>query len=416
MQGDVLVRLDTKNPSVKAKLEEIIQATEGLHVLGSRDPAQADLVIVELGRDMDRALLSVQAEIEQGASHELFLTCENIDRAVVSKAMRAGAKEYLAQPLDESEVKLALERCIKRRTDYRERLPAKFGQVVHVIGSKGGVGTTTIAVNLAVSLAEATDLVSVALVDMNTVFGEIPLFMDIKPEHHWGKVANNIHRLDSPFLMNILVKHASGVYVLPSPSHLDSSKVATREVITQLLGFMTKVFDFVVIDGGNSLGDPSLSALQMADQVFLVCNQCLPGLANANKLMKSFQEIGYPEKARIKIILNSYMAGSCISVKNAEEGIGQPVFWTIPHDCESTMAAINEGKVLSEIARRSSVTKAVRALATTLVREAGGEPVQAKNRWSLPKLWQSKKAIRDENPPVKVGGQGMNELGTGGLT
>ena len=78
------------------------------------------------------------------------------------------------------------------------------------------------------------------------------------------------------------------------------------------------------------------------------------------------------------------MAGSCISVKNAEEGIGQPVFWTIPHDCQSTMATINEGKVLSEIARRSSVAKAIRALAATLVREAGAEPVQAKSRWSLP--------------------------------
>ena len=402
MQGDILVRLDIKNPSVKAKLEEIIQATEGLQVLGSRDASQADLVILELGRDMDRALQSVQAEIEQGASHELFLTCENIDRIVVAKAMRVGAKEYLAQPLDESEVRLALERCIKRRKDYRERLPAKFGQVVQVIGSKGGVGTTTIAVNLAVSLAEATDLFSVALIDMNTVFGEIPLFMDIKTEHHWGEVAKNIHRLDLSFLMNILVKHPSGVYVLPSPSYLDSNQAATREVITQLLGFMTKVFDFIVVDGGNPRGDPSLSALQMADQVFLVCDQCLPSLANAFKLTKSFQEIGYPEKDRIKVIVNRYTASSCISMKNVEEGIGQRVFWTIPDDCESTMAAINEGKVLSQMARRSSVTKAIRGLAATLVGEEGGEPVQAKNRWSLPKLWQSRKATRDENPLVTV--------------
>ena len=85
----------------------------------------------------------------------------------------------------------------------------------------------------------------------------------------------------------------------------------------------------------------------------------------------------------------------------AEEGIGQRVFWTIPNDSESTTAAINEGKVLSQVARRSSVTKAIRGLAATLVREAGGEPVQAKNRWRLPKLWQSRKAIRDEDSPVR---------------
>ena len=98
----------------------------------------------------------------------------------------------------------------------------------------------------------------------------------------------------------------------------------------------------------------------------------------------------------------------CISVKNAEEGIGQPIFWTIPNDCESTTAAINEGKVLSQVARRSSVTKAIRRLATTLVGELGGNPIQTRNRWSLPRLWPSRKPIRDENPPVTVGDQGMN--------
>ena len=387
MQGDVLVRLDIKNPSVEAKLEEIIHATEGLQVLGSRDPRQADLVILELGRDMDRALQSAQAQIEQGASHELFLTCESLERAVVAKALRVGAKEYLAQPLDESEVRQALERCIKRRKEYKDTLPAKFGQVVHVIGSKGGVGTTTIAVNLAVSLAESTQLLSVALVDMNTVFGEIPLFMDIKPQHHWGEVAENIYRLDSPFLMNILVKHVSGVYVLPSPSHLEAQKAATPEAITQFLGFMTRVFDFIIIDGGNPLGDASLSAMQMADQVLLVCNQCLPCVTNAVKLINSFQEIGYPEKARIKVVVNRYTANSCISLKDAEEGIGQRVFWTVPSDCESTMAAITQGKVLSQIARGSSVTKAIRGLAATLVGE--GEPVEALGSLTVSWEWMS---------------------------
>jgi Flp pilus assembly CpaE family ATPase len=153
----------------------------------------------------------------------------------------------------------------------------------------------------------------------------------------------------------------------------------------------------------------------MADQVFLVCNQCLPGLSNAVKLKESFLELGYPEKARIKVIVNRYMASSCISLKSVEEGIGQRVFWTVPNDCESTMAAINEGQVLSQIARRSSVTKAIRGLAATLVGEAGGEPVQAKNRWSLPKLWQSRKAIMDENPRATVGAEGMNGLEMGGL-
>ena len=118
MQDDVLVKLDIKNPSVKAKLEEIIHGTEGLQSLGSRDPSQADLLIVELGRDMDRALQSVQAEIERGASYELFVTCESLDRAIVAKAIRAGAKEYLAQLLEIFPVGLHLGEATQARMKH----------------------------------------------------------------------------------------------------------------------------------------------------------------------------------------------------------------------------------------------------------------------------------------------------------
>ena len=89
------------------------------------------------------------------------------------------------------------------------------------MGSKGGVGTTTIAVNLATSLHELKGSPSVVLVDMNPLLGEIPLFLNIKASFDWGELVKNINRVDSTFLMSILAKHTSGIYVLPAATALD---------------------------------------------------------------------------------------------------------------------------------------------------------------------------------------------------
>ena len=127
----------------------------------------------------------------------------------------------------------------------------KEGKIVNVIGSKGGVGTTTIAVNLAVSLAEKKSIQSVALVDMNLLFGDIPLFLEIEPKYNWSEITNSISRLDDTFLKNILSVDTSGVCVLPSPSYLSDQNVVTSEIMKRFLILMRRTFDFIIIDGGN---------------------------------------------------------------------------------------------------------------------------------------------------------------------
>ena len=107
----------------------------------------------------------------------------------------------------------------KNNAESRENF--KDGTIVNVISSKGGVGTTTIAVNLAVSLAAEKNNPSVALIDMNLLFGDIPLFLEIEPKYNWSEITKNISRLDDIYLKNILSVDASGVCVLPSPSYVN---------------------------------------------------------------------------------------------------------------------------------------------------------------------------------------------------
>ena len=372
------VKVETKDLDLGRELEDIIRSVEGFVVQRSDDTGRADLLIFELGDDTEKDFQLIHSLLDVDAIGEVFYTSRDFDRAVLLQAMRTGAKEFFSQPINKQEVRQALEDFRERTEKAKQKEPVKIGQIIELIGSKGGVGTTTVAVNLAVSLAEMKGAHSVALIDRNMLFGEVPLFLEIKPSYHWGEITKNIDRLDSTFLMNVLSKHSSGVYVLPSPASLNGHDPATPEIMEHLLSLMQRMFDFVVIDGGQSLDETSLKILEMSDIVLLVSILSLPCLSNTKKLLKSFHTLGYPARERIKVVINRHLKNPEISLKDSEAAIDEKIFWTIPNDYRKTLSAINQGKPLSQLASRAPITKSVRELGYALSKS--GEK-QEKKGW-----------------------------------
>ena len=377
----IRIKIEVKQAGLGRKLDEIIGSIGRMHVQRAQDTRRTDLLIFELSDDTANEFQYIESLLNSDAVAEVFLISENSVPAVLLQAIRTGAKEFFPQPLNEEELRQALERFKDRRDKPGRKDPDGIGRIITVIGSKGGVGTTTVAVNLAVNLAGKKSVPpSVALIDMNTLFGEIPLFLELKPGFHWGEITKNIVRLDSTFLMNILTKHLSGVYVLPSPGHLNNREPMIPELVGRLIGFMQRVFDFVIIDGGQSLDESSLKILEMSDIVLLVSLLSLPCLSNTNRLLESFGDLGYLPKERVRIVANRYLKNSDISLRDAEESIGKEVFWTIPNDYKTTMSAINNGKPLFQIASKAPVTKSMEGLADSFFE---GEEDQKTKWWSF---------------------------------
>jgi pilus assembly protein CpaE len=363
------VSIEVKESSLRNDLVNIISSVDGFCVHKPDGRAPVDLMIFELGSDPEKGFLLLQSLIAQSAAEEIFLTTHDADPNVLLKAMRSGVKEVFIQPLDVNEVKEALIRLKERKEKATSKKPAKMGRIIELLGSKGGVGTTTLAVNLAVSLAEREDVKSVALIDFNMVFGEVSLFLEMTPRHHWGEITENVSRLDTTYLMNILSKHSSGVYVLPPPTSLNGFKRPGPQVIRPLLRLMQTMFDVVIIDGGHWLDGTALEMIKMSDTVLLVCNLNLSCLSNVKRLMKSFQYLGFPSKENVRLVVSRYTNKSDVSLKDAEDGIENKVFWTIPNDYRTTLSAINHGKPLMQMASKSKVTKEVSELAASLVLE-----------------------------------------------
>jgi Flp pilus assembly CpaE family ATPase len=205
------------------------------------------------------------------------------------------------------------------------------------------------------------------------LFGDVPLFMEIEPTYSWSDITDCISRLNDALLRDILATDASGICILPSPSYLSSQHVVTPDIIEHLLSLMRKVFDFIIIDGGQPLDDISFKTLEVSDLVLLVSILSPPCILNTNRLLKTFQKMGFPPEENVKIVVNRQLRAPGSSIAGYEGArLEKEIFWNIPNDYQTTIAAINEGKPLAQFAPNETVSKNLRNLADKFTVESEG--------------------------------------------
>jgi pilus assembly protein CpaE len=296
--------------------------------------------------------------------------------------LKTGVREFFPQPLNKEEVTTALakfQRSIEAAGS--EKAKEKKGVLISVLGSKGGVGATTTAVNLAVSLQQLAGEKSVALMDMNPLLGGVHIFLDIKNSFSWAEGARDIARVDSTYLFNTLYKHPTGIHVLPAPLKPLGLEAATPETMEKLVGHMRSAFDIIVMDGCKSFDDLSLRMLALSSTILVVSELNILSIINAKKLLETFDGLGLSYGKDIKVVMNRYQKKTMVSPSEAEKTLGREIVSMIPNDYETTMSAINTGKTLSDMALKSDVMENFRELAAVLLHKK--VPKKEKSLFSL---------------------------------
>jgi len=373
------VKLEIKNDKVRSQIAAVISSMEGFLAQRGDDPLPPDILVLEMGDDPAKDFEYLVRTKAAGGAQEFFLTARSANPDVLIQALRLGVKEFFPQPLNEADVRAAFSRSVESgaRPAQAASGPQRKGQIVNVFGGKGGVGTTTIAVNLADCMARLDSPPAVALIDMNRLFGEVPLFLGMDHVFSWVDVSKNIARLDATYLSGILYRHRSGLRVLPSPDRMDDEFTVTPQIIETLLRFMRTMFDFIIIDSGQSVDDISKMILRLSDRVLLVSVLSLPCLINVKKILNTFRNLGYPPEPSVEVVVNRFERRSIISLKEAEESIGKKAFWIVPNDFQLSMNAVNQGKPLSLVDGNAEITRAIAEMAAAV---AGRRQADVKDR------------------------------------
>lgn len=332
-----------------------------------------DIGIVSLDHDVDKALDLVARLNEASPDCSILVVSASTDGKLILRAMRAGAKEFLNQPVRLQDLHDSLERIADRRFG-RGEAKSRGSVVIAVAGATGGVGTTSTAVNLGCALARDPKN-TVALIDLDLCLGDADVFLDTIPDYTLVDVAQNVTRLDFTLLRRSLTKHSSGLFLLPRPVQMEDMALITPDDLQRVLGLLKATFTHLVIDLSKSYGALDLVAIGAANHVLLVTQLDLPCLRNVVRLMMSFGNMkGVADK--VKIVVNrAGLDNGNISLKKAQDTMGREIFWQLPNDYKTMVEMRNNGVPLVEQAPKAAITQAIIGMAEEL---SGGkaDPVE----------------------------------------
>jgi pilus assembly protein CpaE len=351
-----------------------------------------DLAIVALDGDKQRALGMV-GQLAHDYSRLPIVTVSS-DSAALLQSLQRGAKHFLTSPVTLEDLVSALRRSLNETSAHvderpgappQQALPKSSAQIIGVLGSRGGVGCTSIAVNLAATLASDPEN-SVALIDLDLAMGDADIAVELPGNDNisMGDLARNIERLDMNYLKRALVKHPdTGLSILRHPLEIHEIGGIHEGHVERILNLLKISYTHLVLDLSKALLPTDLMALRMSNIILLICQLELSSLRNVVRLIHSLSLEG-DLGDKIRVVVNragSDILEDGITIKKAEEVIGKPVYWQVPNDSRPMIGSRTAGQPLIKHAPKSRAQQSLQALAHALTGKVPAAEAAKKRSW-----------------------------------
>lgn len=365
MQNSTVFVLDKNENSreiIKSFIENLDFVSEvklyGDYNKGYEDIKLAENPVVILDISEDFAGLDEIAGKLKLVTSKIIITSINYSTNTIIKALRLGAKEFLPKPV----LREDLVRVLSMLASISPENEVSQSKIITVYSNKGGIGKTTIAVNLAAELAKVTKD-KVALVDLNLQLGDISTFLNLNPPFDVNYVIRRLIDKEENILIKGFEKYKDlSLYVLSDPSYIEQSESITTQQITTLFSALKKVFPYIVVDMSSNIDPISLKILDSSDWIMFTTIVNIPAIRNAQRCLNLFRSRKYPSN-KVKIVINRYMENDEIKIEDIENTLGESVYWKIPNNYFTIMEAINKGVSISEVNAESNIGNSFRDFA-----------------------------------------------------
>jgi len=355
------VRVDTRVGDLHSINGEAVAALE-----------RADVLLVDIDANDERELRQLGRMVEQRRNGTAILaTAQDLSAQGVRGLIRQGVDDFVPQPFDLSEMRDAI--ATARAKLQRARANRKSGQVISVTRAKGGMGATTLAAHLALALCEKPHRRDperqVALLDLDLQFGDLAMMLDLEPNGEMVEIIRDPTRLDGALLRASMMRHKSGLFVLPAPGEfvpLDALPVAAA---VKLIELAREEFDFVVFDLPLAVPRWLEAVLQHTDQLYVVSQLNVAAIRQTRRLLDFIGEEGHYDLP-VSVVLNRYVwrLTERGRLKQAIRALGQPIDHYVPEDAALALEAVNRGTPLFELRRRARLCRSLRQVAAASIK------------------------------------------------
>lgn len=310
LAADVVLRIDTT-------------LDEGVEHAAKLRWADIQILVAEVGRDLGAAVEGLARVATEAPGASVILTGPGLPSDALLKLIRAGAMEYLPNPVDAGDLAAALRRVVSKR-GAMEGVVRHPGRIFCILGAKGGSGVSTTAVNLALEV-RALSGEPTLLVDFDLLEGGLELLLDLQPRYTIVDVVGSFHRLDEGLLKSFIMTHSSGLDVLAAPRTALEGEQVSPEQAAQLLRVLRGHYARVIVDMGNVLTSVALGAMTEADELMMVLVPHLEALRNAKRSMATVRKVAPQLTKDLHVVVNRFTPDPPIAIPEVERTLDAEV-------------------------------------------------------------------------------------------
>ena len=326
---------------------EIITAADGPAALHQWTAERPDLVVCDndlRGPSGTELVIRIRQAEGSGAHTPIVLLGGGTDVDAKVVALRSGADDYLAKPVHPQELSARVRGLLTRfQRAHPQQRPATSGRVVAFYGAKGGVGTTTLAINTAIAAHRELKR-SVCLVDANLQFGDHRVFLDLGPDSRSIVDAVSASAVDLDMLRSSVVRHETGVELLLAPSSPEHAELVSQSQhhLLKVVEILRSLYELVILDMDERFDDHLLDVIGIADRLVVVLTADLSCVKNVRLVLETMTQLQVPQE-RLMLVLNRANAFTGISVKSVENVLKRPIEHQVVNDYRSAISALNSG-------------------------------------------------------------------------
>ncbi|MFO7681088.1 MAG: response regulator [Chloroflexota bacterium] len=396
MSDNIRVLIVDDLPETRENVRKLLQFESDIEVIGQAGTGEQavemaqeyrpDIILMDINMPGIDGIGASQKISELVPTSQIIIMSVQSDSDYLRRAMLAGARDFLTKPFGGDELVAAVRRVNAKKPIIHQapvyaqasgsggvgaKAVTSEGFVISVFSPKGGSGCTTLAINVAVLLAQKE--YRTLLIDGSLQFGDVSVMINMKPVTSIVDLSNRGSEIDADLVSSVVQIHKSGLHVLMAPPRPEMADVVTDATIKGMLANLRPLYDFIIIDTTSSLNDIALTLLDESDRILLVTQQTLPSLKNVSRFFDLTQSLEYQTK-KVWLVVNRATKKQGISIKDISDTLKRPIFMAIPEDILTVDTAIDQGvPVVLGSGKKQPVAEAFHKLAIKISTELSAE-------------------------------------------